>query len=86
MRTLILGAAYVIYATVAARLTLRPDTAGQYMLLGLFVGLFWISDSGLGALGALIGSYALTAGAAVAGTAAILLMRLAARMAKRAGD
>jgi hypothetical protein len=84
LRTLIYGASFVIYATVAARLTARPDTAGHYALLALFGGLFWISESGFVSLAPLIGGYAMTAGAAVAAILAIILMRLAARAAKRA--
>jgi hypothetical protein len=86
MRTLISGAAYVIYATVAARLTARPDTAGHYAMLALFTGLFWISDGGFIVLGPLIGSYAVTAAAAIAAIAAIILMRAAARISRHGGD
>jgi hypothetical protein len=86
LRTLIYGASYVIFATVAARLTAGPDTAGQYAILALFVGVFWLSAVGVGLLGSLVGSYAVAAGAAVAGIAALLLLRAAARISQRAGN
>ncbi len=86
LRTMISAASYVIYATVAARLTARPDTAGQYAVLALFGGVFWLSDIGVGRLGSLVGTSALSAAAAIAGLAAIVLMRLAARMARPAID
>jgi hypothetical protein len=81
LRTLIYGASFVIYTTVAARLTARPHTAGQYAMLALFVGLFWISEDGFTFLASRIGTFATAAGAAIAGLAAIVLIRSAARVA-----
>jgi hypothetical protein len=84
LRSLLSGASFVIFATVAARLTARPDSAGHWALLSVFVGVFWISVDGFTALGMLSGSYSIAVGAAVAGIAAIVLMRLASRAAKPA--
>ena len=81
LRTLIYGASFVIYTTVAARLTARPHTAGQYAMLALFVGLFWIGEDGFTFLASRIGTFATAAGAAIAGLAAIVLIRSAARVA-----
>lgn len=89
LRTLVWGGSYIIYITIAARLTARPDTAGHVAILSVFSGVFWITDRGLMALATALGSYWLAAGAAVATLAAVLFMRIAAGVAKTertAGD
>lgn len=82
-RTLLFAFGVVIFAVVAARLTARPHTAGQFALLGAFVALFWISDAGLNRFAPALGGLATSALGAVAAAIAIACMRLAARVAQR---
>lgn len=85
LRTLVFAFGAVIYAVVAARLTARPHTAGQFALLGLFVALFWISDAGMNRLAPRAGSLPLALAAIGSICVAVLLMRMAARAARRSG-
>lgn len=79
---LLFAASYVVFATIAARLTRRPDTAGQYALLSLSVSLLSLSTEGFSQLAMLIGGYAVASGSAAAAITAIFLMRSAARAAR----
>jgi MFS transporter, PAT family, beta-lactamase induction signal transducer AmpG len=83
LRAMLISAAMVIYAVVAARLTARPNTAGQYAMLGLFVSLFWLSETGLNWIGPMLGSYVTAGGAIAASVAALFCMRAAARIVRR---
>jgi len=83
VRALVFAAAIVIYGVVAARLTARPYTAGQFALLRLFVGLFWLSEAGMSRLAPMAGSIATAGAAAIAALAAIACMRAAERAARR---
>jgi len=85
-RSVIAGAGFVIFWSIAARLTARPNTAGQFAILGALIALFWISDGVFRLISSIIGGYALAGGAAIAGVAAIILMRTAARISRRAGN
>jgi hypothetical protein len=86
LRTLIWSGTFIIYVTVAAGMTARPNTAGHLAIIYVFGGVFWISDLGMNAVAMAYGSYALAAGGIVAASAAILLMRLAARVSRRPVD
>jgi hypothetical protein len=85
-RTLFIAFAIITYAVVAARLTARPHTAGQYAMLGLFVSLFWLSETGLNWIGPILGSYAAAGAGVAASFGAIVCMRIASRVQPRAGD
>lgn len=84
LRTLVFAFGGVIFAVVAARLTARPHTAGQFALLVFFVALFSISDAGMNRLAPLIGSLPIAAGGIVAAIIALALMHLASGAARRA--
>jgi hypothetical protein len=84
-RTILFAFGVVIFAVVAARLTARPYTAGQFALLGVFVTLFWLSHAGLNRFAPALGGLTVSAIAAVAAVLAMACMRLAARVARR-GD
>lgn len=86
LRTLVFSFGGVIFAVVAARLTARPYTAGQFALLVLFVALFWISEIGLNRLAPMVGSLAVSAAGIVAAVLALVCMRSAARAVRRPVD
>jgi MFS family permease len=82
LRTLIWSGAFIIYVTIAARLTARPNTAGHLAIVAAFGGVFWISEKGMTAIAMPYGSYAVATGGIVSAIAAMALMHLAARVAK----
>jgi hypothetical protein len=84
LRTLIWSGAFIIFISVAAQLTARPNTAGHVAIISVFSGAFWISDEGLTALAEPFGTSWLAAIAAVAAMVALFLMRIAARVARPA--
>lgn len=86
LRSVIAGAAFVIFWSVAARLTAPPHTAGQFAMLSFLLGLFWINDGVFRLISAVGGGYGVVAAAVAASAAAILFMRLAVRRARRAGN
>ncbi len=86
LRTLIWSGEFIVYLAIAARLTAPPHTASHLAIIAVFGGVFWLSEKGARALAMPYGSYALAAGGIVAAVAAIVLMRLAARAARRAGN
>jgi hypothetical protein len=84
LRTLIWSGAYVVYLTIAARLTAPPHTASHIAIITVFGSVFWISEHGLKALAMPYGTYAIGAGGVVAALAALILIRIAARVARPA--
>jgi hypothetical protein len=83
LKYMLTGAEYVIYAVVAARLTARPYTAGQFFLLAVFVNLFWLGDHTWRSLIAEWESHVTAIIVAILALAAIACMRIAGRLALR---
>jgi hypothetical protein len=84
LRTLIWSGAFIVYLTIAARLTAPPHTAGHVAIITVFGSVFWISEQGLRALAMPYGSYLLAAIGSAAAIAALVLIRIAARVARPA--
>jgi hypothetical protein len=83
VRTLLWSGAFIIYVTIAARLTAQPNTASHLAIIAVFGSVFWISEKGMKAIAMPYGSYALAGGGVAAAIAAIALMRIAAGVARR---
>lgn len=82
-KALLNGAQWVVYATAAAALTSRPNTAGQYSLIAFLVIVPWLPTATYEHLIGMGGGYLLPTVAVAAAFGAVMLLQLSAWMSRR---